>query len=109
MVTLPAPETEAWSDRLLRLVDGSHLTVGPLFRHRVERYGSIVDLYVDPDLRRLTIGRQLVDYCREWFESQNVSEFRISAPIANPATSRFLEALGGEPLSVLHVISLDRD
>ncbi|ANM29876.1 hypothetical protein ABI59_10255 [Acidobacteria bacterium Mor1] len=37
---IPAAEVPAWSDRLLRLIERSHLTVGPLFRHRVERYGS---------------------------------------------------------------------
>jgi long-subunit acyl-CoA synthetase (AMP-forming)/GNAT superfamily N-acetyltransferase len=33
-------ERAAWSDRFLRLVDGSGLTVGPLFRQRAEAYGS---------------------------------------------------------------------
>ena len=76
--------------------------------HRVERYGNIVDLYVEPGRRRQGVGQQLVEYCREWFESQNVPEFRIESPVSNPATASFLKTLGGEALSVLHVIPLDR-
>jgi long-subunit acyl-CoA synthetase (AMP-forming)/GNAT superfamily N-acetyltransferase len=33
-------ERQTWADRLLALVDASHLTVGPLFRQRAERYGT---------------------------------------------------------------------
>jgi len=32
--------TDEWSDRFLRLVERSRLTVGPLFRHRAETYGA---------------------------------------------------------------------
>ncbi len=35
---IPPAEVAAWSDRILALVDASHFTVGPLFRHRAERY-----------------------------------------------------------------------
>jgi len=33
-------ERERWSRRLLAVVEASHLTVGPLFRQRAERYGA---------------------------------------------------------------------
>lgn len=75
--------------------------------HRVERYGTIVDLYIEPASRSQGVGRQLVEYCREWFESSNLPEFRMAVAVANPGASRFLEAIGGEPLSQLHVVKLD--
>ena len=31
---------ESWSEKILDLVEASHLTMGPLFRHRAELYGS---------------------------------------------------------------------
>ena len=33
-------ETEAWAQRILGLVEASHLTVGPLFRQRARLYGT---------------------------------------------------------------------
>jgi long-subunit acyl-CoA synthetase (AMP-forming)/N-acetylglutamate synthase-like GNAT family acetyltransferase len=35
-------ETDAWAARMLRLIEASHLTVGPLLRQRAELYGSKV-------------------------------------------------------------------
>jgi long-subunit acyl-CoA synthetase (AMP-forming) len=37
---IPPPEVEGWAERLLRLVEASHYTVGPLFRQRASQYGS---------------------------------------------------------------------
>ena len=33
-------EREAWAQRILAAIDGSHFTLGPLFRQRVEEYNS---------------------------------------------------------------------
>ena len=77
--------------------------------HRVERYGLIVDIYVEPDWRGGGIAKQLVEYCRDWFQGQNVPEFRISVPDASPGAGRFAASLGGEILSQLHVIRLAED
>ncbi len=42
-----------WAARLLRLIDASHLTVGPLFRQRAQRYGSQVLFELDQRGRRV--------------------------------------------------------
>jgi long-subunit acyl-CoA synthetase (AMP-forming)/predicted N-acetyltransferase YhbS len=37
---IPENDVAKWSDRILALVERSHFTVGPMFRQRVETYGS---------------------------------------------------------------------
>lgn len=40
LTRIDAGERGAWSDRILRAIDASHFTVGPLFRQRADAYGS---------------------------------------------------------------------
>lgn len=74
-----------------------------------ERHGTIVDLFVMADRRREGAGSQLVEYCKEWFRSHNLSEFRLSVPVLNPEAQRFFERHGAASLTTLCTAALDED
>ena len=66
-----------------------------------ERYGTIVDLYVNADRRRQGVGSQLLGFCIEWFQGQNLAEYRVASSVHNPAAQRFFEHHGALPLTVV--------
>ena len=72
-----------------------------------ERYGTVVDLFVSESHRRQGVGSQLLHYCREWFEGQNLSEYRVATSVHNPAAQKFFEHHGALPLTVLQAAPLD--
>ncbi len=67
-----------------------------------QKYGMIVDLIVNEDRRREGIGTRLLEYCKEWFVSQGLSEYRISVPVQQPDAERFLERTGAPAFLATH-------
>ncbi len=77
--------------------------------YKTDRYGTIVDLFIAEERRRQGIGSRLLDYCKEWFVSHNLSEYRVATPVHTPDAARFLEQQGAQPLSVVYSSALDDD
>ena len=67
-----------------------------------QKYGVIVDLVVNEDRRREGIGTRLLEYCKEWFVSQGLSEYRVSVPVQQPDAKRFFERRGAPAFLVKH-------
>ena len=74
--------------------------------YALERYGTIVDLFVLESRRREGIGQQLLQSCLEWFRSLNLQEYRVSTPVHTPEAQRFLEKHGALPLFVVQAAPL---
>jgi GNAT superfamily N-acetyltransferase len=74
--------------------------------YALERYGTIVDLFVLELRRGEGIGEQLLQSCLEWFRSLNLQEYRISTPVHTPEAQRFLEKHGALPLFVVQAAPL---
>jgi len=74
-----------------------------------ERYGTIVDLFVAEPSRGQGVGSQLLEYCKEWLHSHNLSEFRVAIPAGNEAARRFFEERGTSPRSVVQAGPLRDD
>jgi len=74
--------------------------------YALERYGTIVDLFVLESRRREGIGQQLLQSCLEWFRSLNLQEYRVSTPVHTPEAQRFLEKQGALPLFVVQAAPL---
>ena len=74
--------------------------------YALERYGTIVDLFVLELRRGEGIGEQLLQSCLEWFRSLNLQEYRVSTPVHTPEAQRFLEKHGALPLFVVQAAPL---
>ena len=74
--------------------------------YALERYGTIVDLFVLESRRGGGIGEQLLQSCLEWFRSLNLQEYRVSTPVHTPEAQRFLEKHGALPLFVVQAAPL---
>lgn len=72
-----------------------------------ERFGTIVDLFVASACRGRGIGSQLLEFCKDWFRTSNLGEYRLATPAGNEAARRFFEQRGAAPLRVVHAASLD--
>ena len=71
-----------------------------------ERYGTIVDLFVASACRSRRVGTQLLEFCKDWFRTSNVSEYRLATPARSEPARRFFERRGAAPLQVVQVASL---
>ena len=66
------------------------------------RYGMVADLMVREDRRHEGIGPRLVEYCKEWFRSHGLTEYRVLVPAHHPEAKRFFARSGAPPLQVIH-------
>jgi len=67
--------------------------------YELERYGRLVDVYVDETRRRQGVGTALLRCCVEWFASLGVREYRVRTPIAHPDARTFFERAGATVVS----------
>jgi GNAT superfamily N-acetyltransferase len=68
--------------------------------YEVERYGRIVDVYVDDTRRRQGVGSALLRCCVEWFASLGMPEYHVRTPIAHPDAATFFERAGASVVSI---------
>ena len=71
------------------------------------KFGMIVDLVVREDRRREGIGSRLLEYCKEWFGSHGLTEYRVAVPVEQPDAQRFFARTGAPPLLVTHRAELE--
>jgi ribosomal protein S18 acetylase RimI-like enzyme len=60
-----------------------------------EPTGFLADIYVEPEFRRLGIGRALVKSLRDWFRQQDVRYFDWHVAAHNPQGLAFWRSVGG--------------
>jgi GNAT superfamily N-acetyltransferase len=75
--------------------------------YEVDRFGRLVDLYVDPARRRESVGQMLLEVCKEWFTSHGLREFRVVTPSAFPDAQGFFEHVGLTPLTTTSTAPLE--
>jgi GNAT superfamily N-acetyltransferase len=56
--------------------------------------GTITHVFVDPDVRRGGIGRELVNELEEWFRMKKVHSVELQVITGNPAAKEFWKRLG---------------
>ena len=66
------------------------------------RFGTVVDVFVREDRRREEIGSKLLDYCKEWFRSAGLTEYRVVVPVQNDVAQGFLQAADASPLLIAY-------
>ena len=67
------------------------------------RYGFISDICVEAAWRRQGVGRALFEEMYRWFVARKASAIELYIAVANPAATRFWEAMGLSPfLTLLH-------
>ena len=70
--------------------------------HLPPRHGEIVNLIVREDRRREGIARRLLDYAREWLDSQGVGEYRVDVPVNSEPAHRLIGAVGARPRTITY-------
>ena len=66
------------------------------------RSGLLADIYVEPEYRRRSLARQLVERLSLWFHTQDVAYFEWHVSAKNEAALAFWESIGGE-LTILRM------
>ncbi len=67
--------------------------------YQVDRYGLLVDFYVDETRRGQGIGTALLRFCVEWFASHGLREYRVRMSVAHAGARAFFERAGATPVS----------
>ncbi len=62
--------------------------------YRLKDYGFIHDLWVEPDYRRLGVGRQLVEQTLQALAHQGIQQVRLDTAHANEAARRLFQSCG---------------
>lgn len=62
--------------------------------------GFLADIYVEPQYRRLGVGRALVNALQNWFAACGVESFEWHVSAHNEAGLAFWRSLGGEALMI---------
>lgn len=65
-----------------------------------EPTGFLADIYVEPEFRRLGVGRKLVNALRGWFRQQQVKFFDWHVASHNPEGLAFWRSVGGRDVMV---------
>jgi len=63
---------------------------------RVRRYGFVVELTVDPDMRRRSVGRKIWNVLRQWFLDQKVDVAQLYVSVLNKTGEAFWQECGFE-------------
>jgi|GEM_PF-848070 len=66
------------------------------------RFGRIVDLVVREERRNEGVGTRLLEYCKEWFASHGLSEYRVTVPVQQPEAQRFFARAAAPGLLLTH-------
>ena len=98
-------------DSAIWLAEGDQGAVGlcavridaaPPIHAEVER-AEITDLWVDPSLRRLGLGRELLETALRWIDARGVRRVEVRVATSNPEGQAFWRAQGfGDFVDVLH-------
>jgi ribosomal protein S18 acetylase RimI-like enzyme len=91
----------AWRDRCVNFValDGERAcgTAIVYLCPRVAGHAYLTALWIDPEVRRRGLGRQLVDAAIAWARPRGAEDLRLWVDATNPSAVEFYRALGFEP------------
>ncbi|MBW4695915.1 MAG: GNAT family N-acetyltransferase [Lyngbya sp. HA4199-MV5] len=68
--------------------------------YRLQEYGFIHDLWVEPEERQSGLGRQLVEQALHQFAQKGILQVRLDTAIANEAARRLFQTCGFRPSTI---------
>lgn len=77
--------------------------------YRVESFGFIHDLWVEPEYRHEGLGRQLTMLAIERFREMGVSQIRLDTAIANDSARALFASCGFRPSTIEMLLDLTTD
>lgn len=86
------------SRALVAFLIGTIETEIPIYR--LQEYGFIHDLWVEPEARQIGLGRQLVEQALHRFAQKGIQQVRLDTAIANEAARRLFQACGFRPSTI---------
>ncbi|MFK7845270.1 MAG: GNAT family N-acetyltransferase [Rhodothermales bacterium] len=91
--------------RIIGFIQAHRRLEPPVFRVSPEVY--IDEIYVLPSIRDQGVGKQLLDYIKEWAEALGSDRIRLKVLAANQKGIAFWEREGAAPIDLAYTIELE--